>query len=420
MPFSLSKMKQAATNAIEVTNKALQAVDAVNKIVPNQKLNKLSAIGNRANAVGTNALNVVQAGENVITQAKKINGNTPVIQQIPNGPISTMNAVAVYPASTLPKNAEVLSTTEELKPDEVVCLNVKDLRTLNQVYAGNVHPEQPVNIQVRQIQKGGNIPVILPGQTTAVALDQQQIPSTMNVTTQAKFVNPDAVIGVPVVQTQASALKKNVQVVQQTPGGPLTTLGATNIQPANRLPGSTILTASPQDLESKIKAGQVAQVNPEVPVTASPSDLHQGQAVLVNNQQIKPAERELTVQVSPTQSMARPHQLKSQAQLQVQVQNVQPSVTLVRNADGLLTTKKAQGAAKGQTGGASSAFISSFYSNTVVGGPAEISRITLQGIDNAPMFHPLDYNAVVPTLPSTGIIPEGIVLSNQPSTITPY
>lgn len=60
--------------------------------------------------------------------------------------------------------------------------------------------------------------------------------------------------------------------------------------------------------------------------------------------------------------------------------------------------------------GGSSAFMNSFYSNTAVGGPAAISKATLAGINDAPMFNPLSHSATVPGN-STGIIPSGLYLA---------
>lgn len=63
-----------------------------------------------------------------------------------------------------------------------------------------------------------------------------------------------------------------------------------------------------------------------------------------------------------------------------------------------------------QRGGAASDWVGSFYANTAVGGPAAISRATLEGITDAPMFNPLSSTATFPTN-STGIIPTGTYLA---------
>ncbi len=65
-----------------------------------------------------------------------------------------------------------------------------------------------------------------------------------------------------------------------------------------------------------------------------------------------------------------------------------------------------------QTGGVSS-YIGLFYSRGAVGGPAAISKVTLSGLNNSPMFNPLSSTAVIPTLPSTGIVPNGAYLAGM-------
>ena len=63
-----------------------------------------------------------------------------------------------------------------------------------------------------------------------------------------------------------------------------------------------------------------------------------------------------------------------------------------------------------QKGG--SDFMSSFYANTAVGGPAAISQALLAGINNSPMFNHLSMAATIPGN-STGIIPTGLYLSGM-------
>lgn len=63
-----------------------------------------------------------------------------------------------------------------------------------------------------------------------------------------------------------------------------------------------------------------------------------------------------------------------------------------------------------QQGGASN-WMHSFHASTAVGGPAAISKFTLQNINNAPMFKPMSPSAQIPTAPSTGIVPNGRVLA---------
>ena len=63
-----------------------------------------------------------------------------------------------------------------------------------------------------------------------------------------------------------------------------------------------------------------------------------------------------------------------------------------------------------QVGG--SDFMHSFYASTVAGGPAAISKALLSGINQAPMFNPLNAAAVVPGGVSTGIVPSGLYLAS--------
>ena len=62
-------------------------------------------------------------------------------------------------------------------------------------------------------------------------------------------------------------------------------------------------------------------------------------------------------------------------------------------------------------GGSASDFLSSFYASSAVGGPAAISRATLSGLSNSPMFNPLSATSVIPT-GSLGIIPSGTYLAS--------
>lgn len=68
--------------------------------------------------------------------------------------------------------------------------------------------------------------------------------------------------------------------------------------------------------------------------------------------------------------------------------------------------------APAQVGGFSD-YMNSFYASGAVGGPGAISRFTLKGINNAPMFNPLSATAVIPTLPSTGIVPSESYLAHM-------
>jgi hypothetical protein len=68
-----------------------------------------------------------------------------------------------------------------------------------------------------------------------------------------------------------------------------------------------------------------------------------------------------------------------------------------------------------QRGGAGSDFVNLFYSWDV--SPAELSRITLEKIDCAPMFNPLRQGTVFPT-GTSGIIPAGVYLASLPASNT--
>ena len=64
-----------------------------------------------------------------------------------------------------------------------------------------------------------------------------------------------------------------------------------------------------------------------------------------------------------------------------------------------------------QTGGWGSGFVNQFYAWDA--SPAELSRITLERIDCAPMFNPLRKGTVMPT-GTSGIIPAGVYLAHLP------
>src|SRR5256885_8080605 len=59
---------------------------------------------------------------------------------------------------------------------------------------------------------------------------------------------------------------------------------------------------------------------------------------------------------------------------------------------------------KRQKGGGSTDYAQSFYAPYA--DPAQLSRFTLQFIDKAPMFNPLQTNTIIPT-GTSGIIPTG-------------
>lgn len=77
------------------------------------------------------------------------------------------------------------------------------------------------------------------------------------------------------------------------------------------------------------------------------------------------------------------------------------------------------GKSKQQKGGSAGTWGASFYANTATGGPAAISKATLANIDNALMFKPFAKGAVVPTGPSTGIVPTGQYLAGMPPAHVP-
>jgi hypothetical protein len=58
-----------------------------------------------------------------------------------------------------------------------------------------------------------------------------------------------------------------------------------------------------------------------------------------------------------------------------------------------------------QKGGASTDYSALFYSVSV--DPGQLSRYTLQNIDQAPMFRPLEVNTIIPTPTLGSIIPTG-------------
>jgi hypothetical protein len=74
--------------------------------------------------------------------------------------------------------------------------------------------------------------------------------------------------------------------------------------------------------------------------------------------------------------------------------------------------EKGEKKSREQTGGGS-AFNTQFHASIVKGGNHEISRVTAANIDKAPMFNPFSKDAVIPTAPSTGIVPTGIYLLEQ-------
>lgn len=79
------------------------------------------------------------------------------------------------------------------------------------------------------------------------------------------------------------------------------------------------------------------------------------------------------------------------------------------------TTKKAQVAqvapsSSNQQGGGSSDYYGAFYAQNI--SLPELTKTTLENIDNSPMFNPLAENTVIPTV-LTGIVPVASVLANN-------
>jgi hypothetical protein len=264
-------------------------------------------------------------------------------------PSQSANAVT---AGDLNKNTLITATQPAVQPNLMVAAQATDpAQGIVTVPSGLVQPSQPVLVQRKELQANA------------------------------------------VVQVPAQALKPNVPVLQSQVNGPLTT----------------------QTAQSPMPARQLTAINPSLPVNTTPSELT-NKPVLVDNSAVLPAERSRVVQVSPTQSLAHRSQVRPQV-LSVPVQNVKQNLSLTANTMGTWSTPRAvkskAAQAQAQTGGAGSDFVSSFYANTVDGGPAAISAYTLQGIDNAPMFHPLDPSAVIPTMPSTGIFPTGLVMATE-------
>ena len=232
----------------------------------------------------------------------------------------------------------------------------------------------------------------------------KQVRSSM-VPVKAKQVQANAI-----VQTQAKDLKNQAMQVKQ---------GRQVVQVKSLPPGQMIqatkeevrpeaqVLAKQQDVT--LKAGQVAQTRPDLTVQAKPTDLKQSQVVLVDKTAVQPSQQARVIQVSSSKVLAKPVQLKQGQLVQVPVQNVTAAKQLHQTVEGLSTQKPR----RDQSGGASSDFLGSFYANTVVGGPAAISTFTLNGLSASPMFNPLSMTATFPTMPSTGIVPTGMVMSQM-------
>ncbi len=72
--------------------------------------------------------------------------------------------------------------------------------------------------------------------------------------------------------------------------------------------------------------------------------------------------------------------------------------------------KQASSSSSNQQGGGSSDYYGAFYARNI--SLPELTKITLENIDNSPMFNPLAENTVIPTV-LTGIVPVASVLANS-------
>ena len=321
-------------------------------------------------------------------------------------------------AGQLDQNTVLAATQPAVDPELLVSVKPKDIQAAAIVAApsqairadtqilppqllnaqsqdNNLYPNiQSVRAAAQNTQNAQNANALYPTSFTRQQMRADQVPLNQTVVAQTSALIPGASFPVP-----AHLLKPNVQVTQG-PGALMTRK------------------AQIQQAQSSVNAGEVSAENPELTVRATSGELVNG-PVLVPNSAVLPSQQNKVVQVSPTQSIASRSQLKP-GPVSVQVQNVKAGVPLELNpTDGVFNTPLAGGqrggagqkGGTGQRGGAGSDFVSSFYSSTNVNGIQAISAATLQGIDNAPMFHPLDPLAVVPTMPSTGIFPTGMQMA---------
>jgi hypothetical protein len=72
--------------------------------------------------------------------------------------------------------------------------------------------------------------------------------------------------------------------------------------------------------------------------------------------------------------------------------------------------KQASSSSSNQQGGGSSDYYGAFYARNI--SVPELTKTTLENIDNSPMFNPLAENTVIPTV-LTGIVPVASVLANS-------
>jgi hypothetical protein len=221
------------------------------------------------------------------------------------------------------------------------------------------------------------------------------------VPTKAANVQPRSI-----VQVKAKDLKQQSTPVQVKQG---------QIVQVQSLPGNQIVQATREEVRPNAQVlANPQDLKTDIQVQAKPSDLKQSQTVLVDKTAVQPSQQTRVVQVTQDQVLAKPAQLKQGQKIQVPIQNVKGTKQLYQTPQGLSTQKpKEQKGQKGQKGGAASDFVGSFYANTVLGGVPAISSATLSGLETSPMFNPLNMSANFPTMPSTGIVPEGIVMSKM-------
>ena len=218
------------------------------------------------------------------------------------------------------------------------------------------------------------------------------------VPTKAANVQPGSI-----VQVQAKDLKQQSTPVQVKQG---------QIVQVQSLPGNQIVQATREEVRPNAQVlANPQDLKTDIQVQAKPSDLKQSQTVLVDKTAVQPSQQTRVIQVTQDQVLAKPAQLKQGQKIQVPIQNVKGTKQLYQTPQGLSTQKPKE--QKGQKGGAASDFVGSFYANTVLGGVPAISSATLSGLETSPMFNPLNMSANFPTMPSTGIVPEGIVMSKM-------
>jgi hypothetical protein len=251
-------------------------------------------------------------------------------------------------------------------------------------------------------QSGGNFNKIMSGikKMSDVVDKTGQVVNAVNtlVPTKAANVQPGSI-----VQVQAQDLKQQSTPVQVKQG---------QIVQVQSLPGNQIVQATREEVRPNAQVlANPQDLKTDIQVQAKPSDLKQSQTVLVDKAAVQPSQQTRVVQVTQDQVLAKPAQLKQGQKIQVPIQNVKGTKQLYQTPQGLSTQKPKE--QKGQKGGAASDFVGSFYANTVLGGVPAISSATLSGLETSPMFNPLNMSANFPTMPSTGIVPEGIVMSKM-------